>query len=296
MKTLPLISLLALAACGADTFEAPELGVDEELTLDKELAQADEIAAIVSTRAVLDAMVDRRLLAAQPNPEDAHGLGSRCADSEPSIAWRETDCAGLEGWGLETRWSGCEIDDVGVVEGSLFVSFADVLASLPLELDPADAEAQLRAMTEGRGPELVSRYHVELQGVDGGNLSACGTASGPSEDSFSREVIDVDIDGHEARIIWDAATSRSGVALDAIDISHASVQAQFPRGALVDPYRFEVTNFERHVSSPVASGGVMIQHGWQGDVVGFIDAETAETGNIHIEHPNGMEIAEIPRF
>lgn len=292
----PLLSVfVVLSACAVEDTVAPDVSLEGTASLahDKYLASPDEVAAIVRTRATLDAGIDLHTMLGMFGPEDdATSLALACR-SELSVVWRETGCAGLHGWGLEYTIEPCEA--TGIMSGTVFWSYAEVLAGLPPELDPAEVIVQMEAMAGPPRPDRVMTFAAEFQGIAGGQLNVCATAAGDLDQQLVNEVVDVDLDVHESRMIFDTQMSRHGAGADVTEVKDGTVQAQFPRGALVDPYRLDVFGFTRPADQALAIEGELRQHGWNGDLEARL-TDAAEEGLLYVDGARGPQMAEIPEF
>jgi hypothetical protein len=292
-----LPAVLVLAAC-ADAGMAPDGQADSRLNLDKELIQADELAAAVAARTLLDMAAEPALfqLGMEQAPATAVSPMQACM-GEPQVVWQETGCAGLHGWGVSLDIAECPVaSDQGVV-GSVFWSTPEILASVPPDAPPEDAASQVFAILAGLGPNRVVRYQTALQGEHGGSLTACGTSSGDLEHRYASEVAEGVVGDHQMSLVWTAEVSRVGAESPTPrDVAQGTLLVQVPAGALVDPDRLSVAGFARHVSLARPDGGELVQRGWEGDVYATIDPETVSDATIEVEAATGSDPVVLPRF
>ncbi|MFK7926958.1 MAG: hypothetical protein AB8H79_02125 [Myxococcota bacterium] len=288
--------LLVLSACDVEENFAPVVDFEDagNLTVDKVLATPDEVAAVIRTRAVLDGAVDLNAIvntfSAQPPGAD---LATQCR-TQPQLVWRETGCAGLNGWGYEVDVQPC--DQASVIAGKVFWSYPDALAAFPPTMEVDEVALQMPIVVGLPQPDRVTAFAINLEGIEGGMLDVCGTAVGDSQQLRVSEVVDVDIASHNARMIFETQQTRVGDHVDARVHSDGSVSAQFPRGALVDPYRLEMTGFTRDIRSAVGVDGYVDQQAWSGALQARVTDATAVDGSLFVDGQRGPQIVQLPTF
>lgn len=289
-------ALLVLSACAVEGELAPDVssGHTASLTQDKVLASPDEVAAVIRTRAVLDNGIDALTMLNFFGEDLPNADLAKACHSEVHVVWRETGCNGLHGWGFEYEVSHCP--EAGIDGGTVFWSYPDVLAGLGAEVPEEDVVVQLESLAGPPRPDRVASFAAQLTGEAGGQLSVCGHVMGDQDQQQRTEIVEVDIGAHQARIVFDTDRTRVGDAPQVMEHVDGSATAQFPRGALVDPYRFDMGGFSKFTGARLPVEGEVHQRGWTGDLEARVTDAAATDETLYVDGARGPQFVAIPNF
>lgn len=295
---LAIPTLLLATAC-AEGAVAPEIAGDRQLHLDKQLVQPDELAAAVAARTAVDMATEPHLFtwgASQPATGARSPLAACALEHGTSeVAWVTTECSGLHGWAVVRTFDDCLLPDGQELSGSLVWSTPDILVQLGPDVPAEEASDRVGELLRVFGAQSPYSYTVSVDGLDGGHVEACGTTRITDGHRRVQETAEFDIDGLEGRVVWTADVGRVQAGTEgARDVAQGMMLTQFPIDPLVQPDRLSVAGWARHVAHPLPDGGQFVQLGQHGRVYGLVDPETATSGHMEVQAPEGVSSIALP--